>query len=77
MGSKSACLKRGTKFVETGRYTAWMLSMRFLLAISTVVLSVNCGAPPSQENTLAPAFDLPNIAGGRTTLASYQGKVVV
>jgi thiol-disulfide isomerase/thioredoxin len=40
-------------------------------------MSVGCGAPPSQRNTAAPPFDLPNLAGGRTTLASYQGKVVV
>ncbi len=40
-------------------------------------MSVACGAPPSQQNTKAPAFDLPNLAGGKTSLASYQGKVVV
>lgn len=36
-----------------------------------------CGAPPQQQNTAAPAFDLPNLAGGKTSLASFQGKVVV
>ena len=40
-------------------------------------MSVACGAPPSQQNTKAPAFDLPNLAGVKTSLASYQGKVVV
>ena len=51
--------------------------MRLVLAISAVLMSVACGVPPTQQNTVAPAFDLQNIAGGRTTLASYQGKVVV
>jgi len=54
-----------------------MSSIRALLAIAAVLLGTACGAPPSQTNTLAPPFDLPNLAGGRTTLASYQGKVVV
>jgi cytochrome c biogenesis protein CcmG, thiol:disulfide interchange protein DsbE len=54
-----------------------MPSLRSAFAISAVLMSAACGAPPSQQNTQAPAFDLPNIAGGRTTLASYHGKVVV
>jgi peroxiredoxin len=48
-----------------------------MLAISAVALCVACGAPPTQQNTLAPPFDLPNLAGGKTSLASFQGKVVV
>ena len=63
--------------IEGGRYNAWMSFMRYVLAISAVALSVACGAPPTQENTQAPAFDLPNLAGGKTSLASFQGKVVV
>ncbi len=51
--------------------------MRLTLAIFAVLMSVACGAPPTQQNTAAPPFDLPNLAGGRTTLASFQGKVVV
>ncbi len=51
--------------------------MRSTLAISAVLMSVACGVPPTQQNTAAPPFDLPNLAGGRTTLASFQGKVVV
>lgn len=51
--------------------------MRSALAIFAVVVCLACGAPPSQQNTAAPAFDLPNLAGGKTSLASYQGKVVV
>ena len=54
-----------------------MPSIRLLLAVSAVVVAAACGPPPSQENTVAPPFDLPNIAGGTTSLASYQGKVVV
>lgn len=53
-----------------------MASLR-TLALSALLISVGCGAPPTQKNTAAPPFDLPNIAGGRTTLASYAGKVVV
>jgi peroxiredoxin len=53
-----------------------MSSVRSLLAISAVALSVACGAPPAQS-TQAPPFDLPNLAGGKTSLASFQGKVVV
>ena len=47
------------------------------VAVCALLLSAACGAPPTQKNTTAPPFDLPNVAGGRTTLASYQGKVVV
>ena len=54
-----------------------MPAMRSALAIFAVVVCLACGAPPSQQNTAAPAFDLPNLAGGKTSLASYQGKVVV
>jgi peroxiredoxin len=53
-----------------------MSRLRSFLAISAVVLSVACGAPPAQS-TQAPAFDLPNLSGGKTSLASFQGKVVV
>jgi len=45
------------------------------LVFSTLLLSA-CGAPPA-ASTVAPPFDLPNLAGGRTTLASFKGKVVV
>jgi peroxiredoxin len=37
-----------------------------------------CGAPPkSSQERPAPAFDLADLNGGRTTLASLKGKVVV
>jgi thiol-disulfide isomerase/thioredoxin len=48
-----------------------------MLAVSGVLIAVACGAPPTAQNTAAPAFDLPNLAGGKTSLASYAGKVVV
>ena len=54
-----------------------MPSIRSALATLAVLTTVACGAPPSQQSAAAPAFDLPNLAGGRTTLASYAGKVVV
>ena len=50
---------------------------RFVLAISAALLVASCGAPPSQMNTQAPDFDLANLAGGKTSLASYRGKVLV
>ena len=51
--------------------------MRLAFAISAALLVVSCGTPPSQVNTAAPDFDLPNLAGGKTSLASYRGKVVI
>jgi len=54
-----------------------MLLTRPLIAISALLIGVGCGAPPAQINTQAPAFELPNMAGGKTSLASYLGKVVV
>lgn len=46
-------------------------------ALSGVLLFAACGPPPATTVRQAPPFDLPNLAGGRTTLASYNGKVVV
>jgi peroxiredoxin len=54
-----------------------MPSLRFGLAIFAVAAISACGAPPTQQNAPAPPFDLPNLAGGKTSLASYQGKVVI
>jgi len=54
-----------------------MPSLRSALALTAVLMSASCGPPPSQQNTQAPPFDLPNLAGGKTSLASFQGKVVV
>jgi thiol-disulfide isomerase/thioredoxin len=63
--------------IGADRYNGWMPSKRSVLAVFALLMSGACGVPPSQKNTVAPAFDLQNLAGGRTTLASYQGKVVV
>jgi len=62
--------------IGRGRYNPPMSTLRSVLAISAVVLCAACGAPPPQS-AQAPAFDLPNLAGGNTSLASFQGKVVV
>jgi thiol-disulfide isomerase/thioredoxin len=49
-----------------------------LLAVSTVAILAACGmAPQTSEVRSAPAFDLPSVAGGRVSLASLEGKVVV
>jgi peroxiredoxin len=54
-----------------------MPSLRRVFVVTALLLGAACGAPPSQTNGPAPAFDLPNLAGGKTTLASFRGKVVV
>lgn len=54
-----------------------MPSLRRTLAFSAVLISFACGAPPTKPSAAAPAFELPNLAGGKTSLASYKGKVVV
>ena len=48
-------------------------------AVATVALLLaGCGkAPQSSEARLAPSFDLPAVGGGRVSLASLKGKVVV
>jgi peroxiredoxin len=47
-----------------------VLGVAFLLAA--------CGPPPNMsQSKAAPAFDLPDLNGGRVTLASLEGKVVV
>ena len=53
--------------------------MRSLAAVTVVLLLAGCGkAPPdSSEARPAPSFDLPAVEGGRVTLASLKGKVVV
>ena len=49
-----------------------------LLAVSTVALLAACGmAPQTSGARSAPAFDLPSVDGGRVSLASLEGKVVV
>jgi peroxiredoxin len=51
---------------------------RLLSAGGVVLLSVACGpAPRSLGTKAAPAFDLPDLNGGRVSLDSLAGKVVV
>jgi len=48
------------------------------LAVALGAIGVGCGpAPQSREARVAPAFDLPDLNGGRVTLESLRGKVVV
>ena len=52
--------------------------MRSLAALSVVFLLTACGkAPQASEARPAPPFDLPAVEGGRVSLASLKGKVVV
>src|SRR5687768_17176002 len=54
-----------------------MVTRSFALATVALLLA-GCGAPPSSsEARPAPAFDLPAVGGGRVSLASLKGKVVV
>jgi peroxiredoxin len=52
---------------------------RLLLSVVGVTLVfAACGPPPeSSEAKAAPAFDLPDLNGGRVSLASLEGKVLV
>ena len=46
--------------------------------LAVVVLLAACGpAPQAGQTKAAPAFDLPDLNGGRVTLASLEGKVLV
>ena len=60
-------------------YTSWMAKRRRALVMLAVVLGVAaCGpAPRSKEAKAAPPFDLPDLNGGRVSLDSLKGKVVV
>ena len=54
--------------------------MRRLLfsVLCVTLLFAACGpAPKSSEAKVAPAFDLPDLNGGRVSLASLEGKVLV
>jgi len=43
-----------------------------------LLLLAGCAAPPAKkENRPAPAFDLPDLAGGRVSLESLKGRVVI
>jgi peroxiredoxin len=46
-------------------------------AIFLLLLFSGCAASPKLEDRPAPAFDLPDLAGGRVSLDSLKGKVVI
>jgi peroxiredoxin len=51
---------------------------RSKLLLAVALAAAACGAPPPKtEVRPAPAFDLPDLAGGRVSLESLKGKVVV
>jgi thiol-disulfide isomerase/thioredoxin len=52
--------------------------LRSLAVTSVALFFASCGqAPQASEARPAPAFDLPAVEGGRVSLASLKGKVVV
>ena len=54
------------------------MSRRFGSALVALVLAVACGpAPQVKEAKAAPPFELPDLNGGRVSLDSFKGKVVV
>jgi len=50
---------------------------RALVLTLTVATALACGPARKAEVKAAPPFDLPDLNGGRTSLASLKGKVVV
>jgi thiol-disulfide isomerase/thioredoxin len=54
------------------------MQMRSFAAATAALLLAGCGQPPqASEARPAPSFDLPAVEGGRVSLASLKGKVVV
>ncbi len=47
------------------------------VVLVAVLLAAACAKAPSFKHRPAPAFDLPDLAGGRLSLAGLKGKVVV
>jgi peroxiredoxin len=51
---------------------------RVLVSVVVALAGAACGAPPqTREAKAAPPFDLPDLNGGRVSLESLKGKVVV
>ncbi len=47
------------------------------LVLAALLLAAACSKAPAFKHRPAPGFDLPDLAGGRLTLAGLKGKVVV
>jgi thiol-disulfide isomerase/thioredoxin len=58
-------------------YNGWMHPTTLAVLGAAAVLAAACGRAPVAEVRAAPAFDLPALDGGRVSLASLKGKVVV
>jgi len=55
-----------------------MPSRRIVLTLCAALLALSaCGKPPTSAMRPAPSFDLADLNGGRASLASLKGKVVV
>ncbi len=52
------------------------MTVRLLALVPALALAA-CGPAPTSRLRPAPPFDLPDLAGGRLSLASFKGKVVV
>lgn len=53
-----------------------MKARGWALAVAAALSAASCQAPPSEVRA-APAFELPDLAGGQVSLADLEGKVVV
>src|SRR4051812_16786999 len=54
-----------------------MPARRIVLVLSAALALSACGTPPTATVRTAPSFDLADLNGGRASLASFKGKVVV
>ena len=59
-------------------YTVQMIRRNALVVVAAVLAVAACGAAPNAKAAkAAPPFDLPDLNGGRVSLDSLKGKVVV